>query len=67
MSGLGTALLIASLEAEAKKLDKMGDRLQRIILQSPNMSEEAKAKVTQMAAQRQKAASEIRILISQHK
>ena len=64
MSGLGDAVYIASLEAEAIKLDEMGDRLQQIILASPNMGEEFKAKLTQIATQRQKDAGEIRMLIS---
>ena len=63
MSGLGDAVYIASLEAEAKKLDEMGDRLQKIIVGSSAMSEELKTKLTQMVAQRQKDASDIRVLI----
>ena len=64
MSGLGNTMYIASLEAEASKLEEMGDRIQKIILASPNMGEEFKTKLTRIATQRQKDASEIRMLIS---
>jgi hypothetical protein len=64
MSGFGDLVWIKSLEAEAKKLDEMGDRLQEVITHSPNMSDEVKSKLTRQVAQRQKDASEIRMLIS---
>ncbi len=55
--------LIANLESEAKSHDESGDRLQKIILQHPQLSKKGKLEVTQLAAQCKKEASQIRRFI----
>jgi ribosomal protein L22 len=64
MSDLGEAVIRGNLEAEAKKLEKLSDGMQEIVLKSRNISEEQKRALTKKAAIQQQAASDIRKVIS---
>lgn len=64
MNGIGDAVAKAGLEAQVRKLDELSDGLQEIILKSSSMSEEQKAKLTEIVAQRQGDARVLRTMIS---
>jgi hypothetical protein len=58
MSEVGDAVIKSNLEAEAKKLEKMGHAMREIVLKSRSISTEQKQDLTKRAALQQQAASD---------